>query len=322
MRYLVLKFDGSGLCVKGERHFRTYGVGTKTETDVSDNIEEPVPYTLLSNVLHVLCGEVPIPTKKSIGTKDMPKSRLNRVSVLDDIAKNSYVHYNRLLGHPVKVGKELKTDIGYTELVRTYKFNWNSNTKSMDEYHTWHYLKLHFGKDKEAHSLFLDMVRRTVGCEKLPDDIEECMHLCRKKCEGMSQEERDAIVLDTFGSLMKGKKTMTAIGAKYALTPWLSALGFKNGDSNNIKSSSRTPVIITSGIMTQLKIEGIIVCPIDNDAVVDKIMEGCGSATFMEGGIIRVIGLENSFPYPNKDIFFNRIFDENKQQNVDNKEIV
>ena len=99
--YLHLKFKNAGLLSyrKGmsgrsaSPHFMyNQKVIGDTVTDTKSrghDLTNPIPYTLLSNVLHCLCGEIPVPTKR--------KSIFTRNEKLDEIAKNSWFHFENEL---------------------------------------------------------------------------------------------------------------------------------------------------------------------------------------------------------------------------------
>ena len=75
MKYLHLKFENCGLISCGKSmgvstspHLTKMGkISLSTDIDkqnYGNDFSNPIPYTLLSNVLLTLCGEIPVPTKR------------------------------------------------------------------------------------------------------------------------------------------------------------------------------------------------------------------------------------------------------------------
>lgn len=307
-QYLVLKFENAGLVYGRGKHFVKSDYGNKGHNEKSEghDIVTPIPYTLLSNVLHKLCGEIPVPSKRP--------TFLKRLEIFDNIAKNSYIKYDI---------KPLAKKSGYgydnAEVFRTAKYAFdshqNANTKFVlhdgstiiyKGYYSWAYLE----KTCENKANF-DLV-----CDFLSDAIGED---CRKYTfEQMITKLSNYWNSDAF----KAKAETFFKECKFLSKPWVNLFTNNPKCSSNTKYSSKTPLLYTSGVSNIIYLRGEIVCPIDNDEVIQAIKENSGTATILEHGLIYVKGLKKCTHLMNFEDDYEKIFEENEVQATENQDVI
>ena len=288
MKYLHLKFIDGGLIYGGNRnkssspHLTSVGLNSKVDNkNYGHDLNNLVPYTTLSNVLHVLCGKTPVPTKR--------ESVLVRNKELDEIALNSYIKYD------TKIIYDNYNMPMPREIINTNKFQYNSEKKLNTTF------KLFDGSFKTVRGHYnWNFFRRS--CEDLKD-FEFKVSLIK-----------DIIKIDplklTFDELIYelskhwGELDLSKYNGifKYG---WDNVILNKHSTSSNLSYSSRTPIFNNNGIAYKIRIGGEIICQIENDKIIeDMCNDGVTCATFLDGGIIYILGIENYEPIPNfKDIF-------------------
>ena len=296
MRYLHLKFKNCGLicCKKSpiqhlNRDDGEFGKHTADGKSVGHDLTNPIPYTLLSNVLHVLCGEIPVPSKR--------KTIFKRIKELDDIAKEAYIKYD----YDLKL-----TEKGYpkwSENFQTNKWNWNCGKKITTNFKIYNgeiktcngvynhdYLKRAFNNNEEYH-LLLDFIKDIIGYNPTQKIMSDVIYDLSKHWEDEGFKE----------------KVNEFIGTINLNGGWKNALFNIKCTTANSYVQSRTPVFVSRGVANITHLDGEIVVGIDNDNIINKINHGEGFATLLEGGIVYVVGFGKYMPYANIEDDFQRI---------------
>lgn len=305
MYYLHLKFDNCGLisCIKNpiqhlNRDAGELGKNFADEKSKGHNLENPIPYTLLSNVLHVLCGEIPVSSKR-ITLNVLTGQPLSRLNVLDDIARNSYIKYDYNI--------ELN-DKGFpkqSETFQTNKWNWNcvrndvqtkfklfdGSEKIVNGFYNWNYFKRSCNSNEEFYNMinFLNII---VKFDVLTKTLKETIFYVSKYWEDESTKEK-------INEFIKNNKSY--------IKPWLNVFFNIGGSGTNTYPEFKTPLFVNRGITNITFINGEIICPIEDENIVRAIYNGCGNATLLEDGIVYVLGIENYEPYPNFKETFEKI---------------
>ena len=314
MDYLVLNFEDAGLILRSKniannKNFvRTEmgGSGKLIETGGHD-LETPIPYTLLSNVLHVLCGKRPVPTKQF--------SLFKRQEKFDKIAKNSYVHYNF---------KPLDENgyVPFREKFRTGKSAFNSHMQCSTTFHTCQGDKTYKGyytnsylyqtfKNKKDYKLFCEFLSELVGKDFHSFNLSDYIMEVSKKWGTKSFNEKFDKFLTENPSIEKELKM------------WIDIFrGEQKSKNSNTNFYSRTPLLYTKGINEIVKINGQILCPIDDEQILDDIRKNGGSARLLEGGLVYIDSLKNEEEIGDLSDYWEKIFEENSLQTTDSKEII
>ena len=304
MYYLHLKFRNSGLIQCGssmgkstsphlERDKNIIGEYVKNDQNFGHDVTNPIPYTLLSNVLHVLCGEIPVPTKR--------QSLFQRIPILDEIAKNSFVKYNTPLFFD-KFGK-----ITNTEFFQTQKWQYdstldiqdtftlhNGSTKKVDGWYNWDYFRRGI-KSKEARDIIIKFIETIINVNPLKLTLKQTVTELSKYWDTNDFKKS----LDTF--LSEHRKLYTQ--------PWLKVFFNTSATGRNTGHKSSTPLTNCRGVGRIVYLNGEIICPFDSDYVYYAIVNnGCGVADLLEHGIVYVVGLEKYHPYGSFSKDWSQIF--------------
>ena len=304
MKYLHLKFRNAGMIPPHEnRHFKksSNGVGKydgspkKKDEWTGYDMTCPIPYHVLSGVLAKLCGEIPVPTKRH--------TYFERISVLDNIAKNSYIYYT---SKPIT--KE-NGDIANCEFFQTSKvahdshkqtntsFVSNNTTVTYKGTYNWDYLRRSFGTEEDFKKL-VDLLNELIG----EDSEKLTFNALYAKLSSKWEEDDFTEKVNNF--LVKHRKD-------FMLDCWKKVLFGHKTSSVNTRYNSRTPLLLKNGICQIVYTSGDIICPIEDENVIAQLHENGGTATILEGGLVYIVGLENYPPIPNYERDFEKIFDEN-----------
>lgn len=305
MIYLHLKFENCGL-ISGKRkmkmgkiessspHLNKMGNISNEDIDVQNygnDFSNPIPYTLLSNVLHVLCGEIPVPTKRKTPFSENYK----RNEELDNIALNSYIRFDN---------QDIETDEynlpKQKEFISSNKWHWNSaypqkttfklydgTTKTCDGYYSWTIFRRHCGNTNTFNEK-VEILNSIIGMDSLKLTFDELIYELSKYCD-----------LQDF----------SIYNEKFS-KPWYNLFFTKNDNKNSTThSNSKTPILTNNGEAYITYLNGDIICPIENEAIIDAIVNnGSGVATLLENGIIYINAIENYEPIFNFKETFTKIF--------------
>lgn len=310
MKYLCLRFENAGLISSKEKHVVKDSTGHYKNKEYrgkeigGHDMKTPIPYTLLSGVLHKLCGEIPVPSKR--------QTFLERIAVLDEIAKKSYVNYDI---------KPILNEKGYVTNAETFvtsKCHYNSHQKAYTEFtlydgsvvnfngrYTWDYLRRTFDSADNFDRLcsFISGIIDD-NCEKYT-----MPQLVKKLSFYWGEDEFDKKV-DEF--LFENKQISSELKSA-----WKKTLFGKHATGNNTAYTSRTPLLYGHGIAKICYISGDIICPIDDERVIQALSENGGIASILEGGFVYITGLENYEPVPNFKEKWEKIFNENNAETTE-----
>lgn len=320
MKYVHLKFKNCGLiCDVNSKHieydydnFGSINVAAKSCHDLTN----PIPATLFSNVLHVLCGQIPVSTKKK-NTRGM-----KRIPVLDDIAFNhSYIKfYNGIIYD--KFGNILNA-----EIFKTNKAFYNSAAKSKQKFklydgsslivkngnYNWNYCKRYFSEVDGAFEYLVSFLNSILNCDVLNIPFS---NMITKLSEYWNTESFNEKV-DVFLKEWKQKYNQKTFSK-----PWQDVLFFNRYDkhkdkvieSNNCTYNTNIPLFTESGICKKVALDGEIICMIDEDCkikdrrVIDLIYENSGLARLLEDGMIYISNISEYEPVINFEMTFDKIF--------------
>ena len=302
MKYLHLRFENAGLISSTDKYFvrDSLGQGENVACEKGKvgghDMETPIPYTLLSNILHKLCGETPVPTKR--------QTFLERIPMFDEIAKNSFVKYDI---EPVMGKFGIPTN---SETFRTskYAFNAHQNVETTFQLadgsmlkipgrYSWDYLKRACGSNEVRKTLFT-FLTKLIGtdCTKLT---------MTEMVKELSKHWGD----DDFNAKVDAFLEKNPLVHKELKAPWERALFGKESTGANTSYNTRTPLLYTNGLARITFISGDIICPIDNEEVIQAIRENCGTATVLENGIIYVSHIGKHISIPDFETSYRKIFE-------------
>jgi len=224
----------------------------------------------VSNLLHVLAGERPVPTLR--------KSCMQKDQQIYDLAKESLVKVDEVSG-------------GETKTIRkAVKDSWNTVL-------LWYHLN---GKDVKIKGglIYHDRMRRYLG-----DDLYERFMRVLKEISGCSDPRRDFSAhkaIEYLNAHNQDKRVVSLIAQCRALhrTSFANLLE-PNGNIGSIdihqgKSDSKiNTLVVNCGIEEVKIISGTIFVPINSMAILDRFKNGGGVATFLEGGFAYIEGVDD-----------------------------
>lgn len=310
MIYLHFKFENCGMLLPSKKsypHITCVGMDSKmVKTNGGYDFDNPIPYTLFSNVLHVLAGEIPVPTKKEILRNVYLDRKLKRLPIFDEIAKNSYVRYYTDFRY-----KDGNKEFIYGENFHMNKFKYDSENlaksyyrtvdgfKKAGGYHNWNLFRRSCADEQEYQDK-LGFIKSVIGAEPLDFTFEEVVYeLSKHWNEDISK------AMDEY---------CESIGRKIVFNySWDNVILGANKTGSSIHHKTRTYMPTVNGLGKIAYLNGEIISQIDMDEdtermLVEKIMKGSGVARMLEGGIIYLVGIEKYEPVSNFKDKFNRIF--------------
>lgn len=324
MMYLHLKFKNAGLLSyrKGmsgrsaSPHFMyNQKVIGDTVTDTKSrghDLTNPIPYTLLSNVLHCLCGEIPVPTKR--------KSIFTRNEKLDEIAKNSWFHFENELIFD-KFGNPAVKEIFQTQKVNpnsplgvksSFKL-FNGEIKEVNGFYSWAYFDKMFLNNKVLYKNYIDIIQKYIGVNPHSLNMNQIVF-------ELSKFWNNKTFINDVIDFQKNNKTQCGwnevffdfnikiVNNQVVIDRTPSAIGNSNW-------KSKTPSVCIKGISYITPMNGDIICQINDENIINKIKNGEGFARFLEGGYIYVDSIDFFEPIPNFKDSFKPIFSHQNQYN-------
>lgn len=223
---------------------------------------EPITIHQISNMIHVLFNERPVPTHRKCG---YPK-----VDYLFEKAKDSYLKYVDCARNDgaVKI-RDSKKDVDYfpTETVKISKAVWNSWVPNPQI--NWDIINRYLGS-KENVDWFFGEVIDLLTVNPLSHDVEIV---------------RLSLLTKDLTNLFKG---LTEIKRK-GLVDYI-----KTGKGSPMTSANdRVSLTVNSSIDNVIILNGEILVPV-NDNDIERLMTSKGSATILDGGYVWIDSLKRS----------------------------
>ena len=325
MTYVYLNFKNCGL-ISTKSHYKRgikYNNNLKINGDfrirnyaLGHNLDTPIPYTLLSNVLHVLCGEIPVPTNRP--------TFLKRVGRLDEIAKTAKYHIDNGYKYITPNGQERYI---YKENICTKNHAYNSemngaatNIELFDGTKikvkaivNWTIFNSSFPETSMARRVIIEFINKTIG----------------RDCEEMELTDVIKNLSEYWGELnfkMEADKmigTLKDNGVKLN-KPWQLLLLGKSGDEKLTKDSklsihnysANRPLLTPNGTGYKINISGLIGFEVDdNDEIIGLLKNGTGMANMLEHGVVEIKYIGKNDIYAPIKGNFKPIFSENMDDN-------
>lgn len=260
-KYLKLSFKDAGLIItdnktqggKITKDKLPYSLNLDNSRNVNDRFIEPITIYQISNVLHKLFGERPVPTfRYNNSTKD---------EYLFEKAGKSYLKLNTLTD---KNGNHIKETFTTNKSVH----NAYNPIIHLDWYKVKHTLdNVNKKKCNNAYNTFLDLILQLYGLK--PSDI-NFMDLI--KVMNNDDKNKFNVIIDFLTKCER----LTLINKQGSIT-----------------DSSKTPDIkrfINKGIDKISYFSGEIYVPINDDDI-KRINNGPGTSTILDGGLVKIEGI-------------------------------
>lgn len=259
-KYLELSFENAGLIIT---HNKTkdgktkdklpYSLNYDNSRNVGDRFVEPITIFQVSNVIHTLFGERPVPTFRC--------SKIPIIEYLYNKALESYLKIDNVLDQNGNFIKEtFMTNKGvYNAYSPTFTIDWFKIKKMLND---------------DAYVDFLSLIKdlynetpQTISFNDLIDMLKNDKNNCNKVIKFFSDRK-----LTTFTYIFKNQGKLI----------------------NQIPSIQRT---INYGIDYITYFQGKIYVPINEDDI-EKIKNGPGISTILDGGIVQIEGILNEEDLP------------------------
>ena len=287
MKYLTIRFENASLILPNKNEtpkknkkgltFRQYTQGVGITAYDECDLENPIGADQLSNVLHVMCGLAPIPTKR--------KTIFTRNEELYNIAKNSYIKYDKGCNNDIDRKSEMFQASKYAE-----DSHLQISTKIGDEvysgFYNWAYFLRRFYKNKDLLKKILNFFNKVLSSENVMKDykfdefvIEFHKHLSDDDVKAFDAENRKAY--SDKGSPLGGPFYAVIFEAKKPL-------------GNNTVYFQSTPILASHSVEYKKgKLSGTIIIPIENEDIIEQI-RNCGcNPTILDGGLVTIVELKN-----------------------------
>lgn len=276
----MIPFDS--LETQNEPFNKMYGFGTEKVKYQSD-LDNLVHFSHISNVVHVLMGQRPVPSKKVTIRK--------RNNHIDDIASNGLFKITNVpfVTYIDKEGNEKKSF--YKEATQGKKCFYNSNSKiktydkdrtAIDGYITWDYL--HKRKFYSEKSIEFTNRLKEIGKELGYQNVEKNISLVDFLYDVRKNEKYQAELVELASKC----------GLSSPIGNYIENEGKKGNSFNNCASSNLSAVTINQYLLYKVGVDGEVVLFM-NDEDASVIENGTKVATFLDGGLAKVKSISNIY---------------------------
>lgn len=236
--YLILGFKNAGLFTNKKSKDKVFDLGITKQRSEVDFYVEPITVNQISNMIHVLFGERPVPSLRSVV--------YNRVDYLFNKAMESYVRidsnqkYNKF--------KDLMEYI--SETIQVKKGVWNA----------WNPINLIFWERvkqilEDDYDSFISLLKDEFGLDPESISFEDM----RKKIVNSSNEN-----IKNFLINLKGKKCLHN--------------DIYSEISCELNANAKTALLVNRGVEKVIKLSGEILVPISDDDIIKlQNSKGCAT---------------------------------------------
>ena len=271
MKYLVLDFKNAGFYPKPlnsrsiSKDFYCDITG-RFKREFLEQYKNSVTYHQISGMLHVLFGERPKPSLRKTIHSDIPEIR--------ELSKISYISITNPYQYKSKDG----TERYITEKTRIKKAVWNSFDKKTLLY--WERVKQYLHKKDIEYELFDEFINiikeLTKEKEIYKNPVNYYINLINEKYKdnNLIIEYREKLI-------------------KYGRTPFSRLLNYidEKTESNCYTDICKNPgslLTINGGVIDKTIINGKIIIPLENNKWLEKLDNGFGFATLLDGGFVTI----------------------------------
>ena len=244
---------------------RNGGTANRLDTQ-NENYEEPITVFQVSNLIHVLFGERPVPTFRNVFYKPL-EYYLNKAS-------ESYLFVETFN----KYNKNKDCYIDNTETIQTKKSVWNSFTKSVDI--NWFVIKKYMCNKYSTSDLYGEFIKASNNLFGM--NVEE-MPFCELRKLYLSGEHDTTYILD-----------MLSTNKKTGLSNYLRDPNKTGGEitAHYINGTRRT---YNNGLDKVSVINGSMLIPMDESDMERLKIVSSGISTILDGGLIYIDGVYDDY---------------------------
>jgi hypothetical protein len=272
MWYIRLSFKNAKL--------KKEGSGYKSSFKDID-IDNPIGVNQVSNMLHVMFGLPPKPSKR----KTVFERNETIYNIAKEIIDKNYIRY---------------TYKGFDEFFITAKGCENSNIntevifngKLVKGHYTWNYFDRCFIHHKNLYIKIMSFFEDVIGCKDIKKHytMEAFIKEFHKHLNdnNVIQFKRDNKCLYAKGKGSSGDPLKA---------PWWGLIFNEDFTGSNLVYNSYTPVLNAHGIGKVKSYDGEIVVPIEDEELLYKLKQYGTLPTILDGGVVNVISVTRTCPF-------------------------
>jgi len=258
MKYLIIMFE-SARCFPKDKRTKDFALSNgkrikraKLEELEKCNFIEPITVHQISNMLHVMFGERPVPFFRKVV--------YDRSEEIFNIAKDSYLKLNS----PKQYMKSKDVYEFMPEFIKNSKSQFNSWRK--DSSIEWFKIEKYLGDDFDK---FIEIFTSIIGYDPRDKPFMYFAFITDKykKCD--------------FSELLSLLKSIKKTGL-------FNFLKKPNSDISEITRNSALNEVLTSGIYRTFCLDGEIVVPVE-ESVLSKLVVNC--AKILDGGLAEIVDI-------------------------------
>jgi hypothetical protein len=223
----------------------------------------------VSNLLHVLAGERPVPTLRA--------SCMQRDREIYDLARESLVKVEEVGRDETKTVRKAVKDSWNTVTLWYHLNGKNERIKGGLIYHD--RLRRYLGND--LYGRFMEVLEGVSGCDDPRRDFS-----AHEAIEYLNAHCHDRRVVSLVALCRSHQRSAIA----NLLEP---GGNVKSIDIHQGTGSKINTLVVNSGVEKVRTISGTVYVPIDSDAALERFKGGGGVATFLEGGFAYIEGVDD-----------------------------
>ena len=345
MRYLHLRFNDAGLFIENGR--RVMGgrkvlinddnfFSAEKYSDYPVDIKTPIGVKQISNMLHVMLGLAPIPSKRNSALTNFKEEFQNKE--IYDLAKNhSFINYytSYIYDDSKDRSENMKELKKYSSAIQMAKPSQDTNMpcttyfdgKEINGNYNWDYFIRRFRtkEDIEFLNKIFFLFNKVTGKKDVTKEFNHFTDFA-KEFRKHSDDKTVIDFLETYKSIITKKGSV--IGG-----PFLSLIfkkKFINGifQDNDIINSNTSyynlaPLFNNKGVdYSKVNFSGEIIVEIENDEIINRLHEYGSIPTILDGGLIEVIGCKKMPPCPDWKQKYSKISEENVSEVTENQQVM
>lgn len=222
---------------------------------------QPITINQISNVLHVLFNERPVPSHRF--------STYQKIDYLFEKAKNSFLKYTDCMGNEgtPKIFNQVKNEETFIfEKVKTSKAVWNSWNPSPQI--NWDIIKQYLGSQENIDWFFGQLID-ILNTNPLKHDVEIV---------------RLSLLTKNLNDLYKGLEDRKRSGLIRFI---------RDNQGHHMTNNDRVTLTVNNSIDNVIILNGSILVPVDNDDI-EKLKYSKGTATILDGGYVWIESVKNA----------------------------
>lgn len=225
---------------------------------------EPLTFYQIRNIIHVLFGERPIPTRRYVPYDSIP--------YYDEMAKNSYL----VITTPTFINKKGE-EVYPKEMMSTKKMMWNSHREGLSI--DWNIVERGLAPKK---NITLNEFISFLDSEGI--NVNQPFENVIKEVRSLNDEDNKRVCGWLMGKNAEGKKRgCSEFSDAFNKTK-------PESEKKNIYKTPNNSLVINNGTEEVVKIDGVLFVPV-NDEDIEKLGRVSGTATFLDGGLVTIDGI-------------------------------